>query len=325
MIYLVSSKNSALLKKALEPEKNTWVKILPQILKSSELEPNDQVYIDISGLSAAEIKKTLGLLGKKDIFAGIIDPKGTAVDPASFFFMGGCDYIGPALLKKGLDKKRFLSALSKGAAKAKNTNDPKEKKKTHKMPAVKWEGWKSIRTGTTGTFFFLYISLSGKTGLKSAVGEKNFHTVKSKLRDLLQHNLRESDALLWMETEDSCLFLVPPRAANIKAAVESAHKLILNSRLISIEKLDLAAEADFTCALHYGKSIYQTPGKTGSIISESVNYIFHLGTKKAEPGRFTISGDVPEEAIPKGLEDLFLPAGIFEKIPIRHSRRFIYD
>jgi hypothetical protein len=49
-----------------------------------------------------------------------------------------------------------------------------------------------------------------------------------------------------------------------------------------------------------------------------------LGTKKAEPGRLTISDDVPEEALPNGLKDLFMPAGVFEGIDISHSKRFIY-
>ena len=47
--------------------------------------------------------------------------------------------------------------------------------------------------------------------------------------------------------------------------------------------------------------------------------------KKAEPGRLTISDDIPEEVIPKGIEDLFNSAGVFEGIPVRHSRRFVYE
>jgi len=100
--------------------------------------------------------------------------------------------------------------------------------------------------------------------------------------------------------------------------------MILHSRLISLEKLGLSFPLDFTIALHYRKTAFRAPGKTGTIVSEPVNYIFHLGAKKAETGRLTVSSEVPEDAIPEGLADLFSPAGVFEGISIRHSRRFVY-
>ena len=154
--------------------------------------------------------------------------------------------------------------------------------------------------------------------------ENVFTNVKNRLRDILQQALGEAEALLWMETEDNSLFLVPPRAANGRAAVEAGLKLIANGRLIGFEKLGLSIPVDFTVALHYGKTAFRAPGKTGSVVSESVNYIFHLGTKKAEKGRMTISDDVSDEAIPEGLLDLFSPSGVFEGIPTRHSKRFVF-
>jgi len=101
--------------------------------------------------------------------------------------------------------------------------------------------------------------------------------------------------------------------------------MILNSRIIGIDDLGLSIPIEFTFALHYGQTAFQAPGKTGSVISESVNYIFHLGMKKAEPGRLTISGDVPEETFPEGLKNLFSNAGVFEGIPVHHSKRFVYE
>jgi len=156
------------------------------------------------------------------------------------------------------------------------------------------------------------------------IGESAFSTVKNRLRDTLQQNLAGADALPWMETEGNSLFLIPPKSANCKAAIEAALKMILSSRLICIEKLALSIPLEFTFALHYGQTTFQTPGKTGAVISETVNYIFHLGSKKAETGRLTLSGDVPDEAIPEGLSGVFNPAGMFEGIPIRQSRRFVY-
>lgn len=334
MIYIFSSKNAAELKRSLGLDnKNNWIELLSILPKGYKTRSYDQLYLDISGLSPQELKKAITMLKKSAAFWGIIDPKGTAKDPASFFFEGASDYIGPDPLKKGLSKKRFNAAFSWAQEKniiseidttKENKAFSAARKKSQKMPAGKFEGWKSIRSGATGSFFFLFISLAGKSNLRSMIGESAFSTVKNRLRDTLQQNLAGADALPWMETEGNSLFLIPPKSANCKAAIEAALKMILSSRLICIEKLALSIPLEFTFALHYGQTTFQTPGKTGAVISETVNYIFHLGSKKAETGRLTLSGDVPDEAIPEGLSGVFNPAGMFEGIPIRQSRRFVY-
>ena len=367
MIRIFSSKNAAVLRRSLA--KISGAEVFSELPTISKLKAGGEVYLDISGLSQAELKKALGLLKKNTSFWGIIDPKGKAEDPALFFFQGASDYIGPAAVIKGLTKKRFNAALSHAAgkkedasgrravktgaggqrAKASNINASKtnaskmsasnmkvskanfpkvsdtvpKKKTVAKLSAAKFPGWKSIRAGATESFLFMFITLSGKSNLHSIVGDETFKAIKTRMREVLKNGFREADALLWMETEDSYLFLVPPRIVNGRAAVEAALKIILGSRLIGIEKLGLTIPLEFTMALHYGKTIFQTPGKTGMVISDSINYIFHLGTKKAETGRLTISDDVSEESIPEGLQDFFSPAGIFEGISIRHSRRFI--
>ena len=334
MIRIFSSKNAAVMKRALGA-KTIWAEVLKltQLSQKSfakeKLNATDQLYLDITGLTKAELKKSIEILKKSGAFWGIIDPKGTAADPASFFFQGAGDYIGQALFKKGLDKKRFTSALSFTLDKVQVKKSVKEgeaanKKKVHVLPISKFPGWKKIRAGTTEAFFFLFVSISAKSNLRTLIGEIAFNTLKNRLRYVLQENFNDADALLWMETEDSTIFLVPPRTDNIRIAIETVFKMILNNRLIGLEKLRLNIPADFTFALHHGQTIYQAPGKTGAVISESVNYIFHLGTKKAETGRLTISDTVPEEAIPDGLKDLFRSAGSFEDLSISHTRRFVH-
>ena len=353
MIYLIVSgksgksgksekfKNAALLESALESDKkNNWAEVLLEFPNGGKIKGGDQVYVDISGLSQADLKKTLEKIKKNGAFWGIVDPLGVSEDPASFIFDGAIDYIGPALIKNGLNKKRFTLAFSRAIEKSEPTDTgvpnkssrkkaagktgQTDKKRDPKPPGDKFEGWKSVRPGTTGTFFFLFVSLSGKSDLRSTVGEVSFKTVKNRLNDVLQQVLWKANALLWMETEGSSLFLVPSELPYGKAAIEETLKTILNSKLIGLEKLGLSVPVEFTCALHYGQTVFQAPGKTGGIISETVNYIFHLGSKKAEEGRLTISGNVPEEVLSGGLQDFFSPVGVFEGIPVSHSKRFVY-
>jgi hypothetical protein len=326
-IFLFSSRKTS-------PLKGEFAAASLQMLPLSALtkhrpEDGDISLLDISGLDAGELKKTCNRLKKACAASpwGLVDPAGEAPDPAAFFFDGASDYIGPGLLKKGWDKKRMTAALSwrndappkSGDSAAPGTS---ENRGVRKFPGGKFEGWKSIRAGTSASFLFLYFSLSGENDLRAHLGEKAITVVQNRLRDVLQQNLQESQSLLWMESEFSSLFLVPPRALNAKAAVESSLRMIAGCRLIGIENLGLSIPVNFTFALHYGKTVFRAPGKTGTIVSDAINYIFHLGNKKAEPGRLTISADVSDEAIPEGLKDLFSPAGIYEELPIRHSRRF---
>ena len=335
MIYIFSSKNESVLKRALgntSNKKNSWAMVLSSDLAKQDINSWDQVYLDVSCLSPSQIKKNIALLKESRAFWGIIDPKGTVPDPASFFFQGAGDYIGKVLVSKGLDKKRFLEALAFAAERRGTQRTGREegeaadkaKKKGQTLASGKFPGWKSIRTGTQGVFLFLFVSVSGKSNLRTLIGEKAFGVLKSRLRDFLQQNLKEFDALFWMETEDSNLYLVPPRIDNCRAAIEKALKIILNSRLIGIENLGMTIPIEFTFALHYGQTIFKAPGKTGDIISESLNFIFHLGAKKAEAGRLTISGAVPDEAIPAGLIDFFRSTGTLEGISLSHSRRFVH-
>jgi len=333
MIYIFSSKSVETLGFG---KKDTGIQLLPvkpgtelSILKSSghDGQKPDQVYIDVEDLTPAEVKRSLGQLKKGAGFWGIIDPKGEAEDPAAFFFEGANDYIGSALVKKGLNKKRFASAFSwfcsrEICGRGEEADDADAKGKGIKLPAGQFEGWKSIRPGTEGTFFFLFVSLTAKANLRSMLSDAAFSATRSALRDVLQQGLFQAEALLWMETEQNSVFLVPPRKANVQAAIEASLRLLANNHLLAVEKLGLTFPVELTFALHYGDTLFQAPGKTGAVISESVNYIFHLGAKKAETLRLTVSGDVPEEAFPEGLKDIFVPSGLFEGIPIRHSRRF---
>jgi hypothetical protein len=333
MIYILTSKNNTVIKKALGLKaKDAWVELLPvhKDPPAREFGAKDQVYLDLSAYSPAELKKAISLQKKGRYFWGIIDPDGSAEDPALLVFNGACDYIGPELFKKGLNKKRFDQAFSWFSSWSSGGDDGKSdpaagKKQGSKFPPVKFDGWKSIRPGARGQFLFLYVALKGKTDIRAIVGEAAFTTVKNRLRDILQSRFAEAEGLLWMETEDASLFLFPPKADKGKLAVEAILKMILNAKLISIEKLDIATPTDFTMALHFGETVFQAPGKTGAVISETVNYIFHLGAKKAEAGRLTVSGAVPDEAIPAALKDFFSPAGVFEGIPIVQSKRFLHD
>ncbi|MDR2069170.1 MAG: hypothetical protein LBP71_04810 [Spirochaetaceae bacterium] len=335
-IYIFSSKKLRSLGFNL-PKTAEPVILSPADLGKHEPRNGDISYLDISEYAGeGEIKKAAALLRRRSKGAawGILDLKGESTDPAQFFFDGASDYLGPKLIKAGIDKKRLKAPLSwrdaaSGGKEPALNPDPSSKegdaKKTARLPGGKFAGWHSLRAGTTAPFFFLYVSLAGegKANLRPRIGERNYKLLRDRLRNFLQQAFYEANALLWMETETNCLFLIPPKAEYVKAAITASLKTLMDTSMIMVETLGLSIPAGFVFALHYGKTPYRAPGKTGTVISDAVNFIFHLGSKCAEIDRLTLSGELPGEALAPQLADIFIPAGSFEGRDLRHSRRFV--
>ena len=320
----------------------------PKALGKHSPERGDISYLDLSSFTEAEAKKALSLLKRRcggirvggvpageipDTAWGIIDP-GDSADPAAFFFEGASDYLGSKLLKKGSDLKRLKKAASwrtggvrTGSSSAKESSGEEAEAfagRAAKLPAGKFTGWSTYKAGTVSPFFFCYAALSGGTSLRSLLGEASFKVLMGRFRNFLIPCFQDAKALLWIETGDSCLFLIPPRAEYVRAAEEAALKILMGSTFLIAENLGLTIPAVFTFALHYGKTAYRTPGKTGTVVSDAVNFIFHLGTKCAESGRLTYSDEIPPGALAPRLEDMFVDAGSFEGRTLRHSLRFTY-
>jgi len=336
MVYIFS-KNEKTLKKVFP--KNA--EFIASLSKHSPAD-TDVTYFDISGLSAAEIKKTLTQLKKScgDAPWGIIDPKGSVKDTAALFFEGAGDYLGPALIKEaGVDSKRLKEVLAwrrnqAGALGAKKADSSSAEggakaagfiKSGVKLPSASaFPGWKKMEVGKSMPFYLLYCSLQGKVPLDSRLDEKTVAQIHKKFLSYLDDNLRESDGLLWMNSGKDCLFLIPPRAKCAEEAIKTCIGMVVSAPLIVLETLGISIQASIVFALHYGTISYKQPGKTGTVVSDAVNFIFHLGAKKADPGRLTLSGELPETTVPKNLQDLFLHDGEYEGRKIWHTKKFSY-
>jgi len=335
MVYIFS-KNEKTLKKVFP--KNAEFSVSPLSKHSSS--DSDVTYIDISGLSSAEIKKTLTQIKKTCGSSpwGIIDPKGSVKDTAALFFEGASDYLGPALIKEsGVDAKRLKEVLAwrknQAASAAKGDSSSAESgakadgflRSGVKLPAASaFPGWKKMEVGKSMPFYLLYCSLQGKVPLDSRLDEKTVAQIHKKFLVYLDDNLQESDGLLWMNSGKDCLFLIPPKAKCAEEAIKACIGMVVSAPLIVLETLSVSIPANIIFALHYGTISYKQPGKTGTIVSDAVNFIFHLGAKKAGPGRLTISGELPDITIPKNLQDLFFSAGEYEGRKIWHTKKFSY-
>jgi hypothetical protein len=255
---------------------------------------------------------------------------------------GASDYLGLSLLKTSsrLDARRFKNVLMLRKVLSPSINDSaaKENGKVNAdesasflktgikfPPENSFPGWKKIRSGSTANFYLLYCSLQGNVALDTRFGDKFFAQVCQRFAAFLNKKFQEGEGLCWMNSGRDCLFLLPPKAKCVETIIETCIRMIVSAPLIVMETLNLTIPVNFVFALHYGSLNYHPPGKTGTVVSDAVNYIFHLGPKKAEPGRITVSSDIPEGTIPKFLEDLFVSAGEFEGRKIWHSKKFSYS
>ena len=194
-----------------------------------------------------------------------------------------------------------------------------------KLPSSStFPGWKKMQTGMNMPFYLMYCSVEGKTPLDSRFNEKTVAAIHKRFVEFLQDNFFGSDALLWMNTGREYLFLFPPKQKCIEAGIKACMNMLISAPLFTLECLDITMPVNFVFALHYGSINYKPPGKTGTIVSDAINFVFHLGTKKAEMGRIAISGELPGVTIPKQLQDCFVSTKDFEGRKIWQSKKFEY-
>lgn len=191
-------------------------------------------------------------------------------------------------------------------------------------PANVFPGWKKMQSGMSVPFYLLYCSIEGKTSLDSRFNEKTVAAIHARFVEFLKANLEGTEGLIWMNTGRDYLLLFPPKQKSIEKTINACMNMLVSAPLFTLECLDINLPVNFVFALHYGTIKYKPPGQTGTVVSDAINFVFHLGTKKAELGRLTISGDVPGVTVPKELQDCFVSTKDFEGRKIWQSKKFEY-
>ena len=77
--------------------------------------------------------------------------------------------------------------------------------------------------------------------------------------------------------------------------------------------MELAQFGDFTwrIGLHLGNTVYRDARDTGSIVSEDINFVFHLGGKFLPAGSVACTASV-FSLLPESMQKLFGQKGTFE-------------
>lgn len=275
--------------------------------------PGGFVWLDAACLDERKILEAGDKLATLDAcFWGVVDRKGAISDPAALFFAGAADYLGPQLLRAPLHPSRLVAALDHAGlvADAAETGEA----------GAPFPGWAELTRDEEVRVRFCYAALSNQGELRERIGEKRLDRLREDFASFLGPWSAECGGLVWIKDRAGCLVLFPPEDETMNPVL-AAFRLILDRAIIGYEVFHLEIPLSFHFAFHAGTTMWRPPGATGTVVSDDVNFIFHLGTKAAQDGTILVSGKATP-SIPDCLLDLFVPKGSFEGRAFSASKRF---
>ena len=273
------------------------------------------VYIDMASVGPKERAKRIAAIDEHpDILFGIVDLHGDVADPASLFHLGAVDYVGKSGFAGGISAKRLASVLAfarRGRPEMTGGTDDLESD----------AGWSEIVEGREYSFIFLYVGVDGSEELKRRYGQEELGRAMATFRAFIERCVKPCEGRMWLWNGFGGVVLFPLGDHN-GAPVACAFRIQLLRPFYDVEDCPLPNALSFRMALSLGAMVYREK-KTGAILSDALNSVFHLGQKFTEPGRFTLTADVLRLA-PESLKDFCVPAGTFEGKKIFRVRSPLY-
>lgn len=276
------------------------------------------IYLDASEYTLAQITRTIKNTAEDDPFRiGIIDSAGSIDDPAGLLHIGAVDYLSKNLLQQGVTGPRLQKAVSFCVF-----EETPEEDLARITPESDWKlsgtSWKNVKSGQEYTFCFMFIENDLIDEWKNKSGRAHLDEVKAAFQKHVQQFAAALSGRIWMWMDLGGLILFPFDGKRCDPILDGI-RLILNRPIISAEEYKYHTTITYKLALHIGNTIYRSRGNTGTIVSDSVNFLFHLGQKFAKPGNFYITEPVTRY-IPENLKSCFVSAESFEGIPISRMR-----
>jgi hypothetical protein len=331
MDILIFSDNPKLKKifARLEKSKELNIQLLPlkEMKKTiSGIKKHTLLYLDLASCAAKQLNSVLNLLAKaKNISFGIIDPQEISKDKALLFFNGACDYLGREQCKMGIQPNRLgrVLSFSQTAGVSQQTAPKIQPAAVSQINTVPARDWGMVEPGGEYLFYMMFIELDGYQDLHARVGEAAVERLLSSFQKAAEKYLAGQKGRLWIWNDFGGFFLFPffDRPEGI---ISSCMRLMLSRRILSIEQCEQKVLLSYRIVLQQGSTVFRERGRTGRIISDSVNSLSHMGTKFARPGNFYLTEDLLNKT-KSDLANCFLKAGNFEgtelfkmRLPVRY-------
>jgi hypothetical protein len=293
--------------------------------ESVENSGNTIIYFDISDWNVRAIKKGLRTLSSLGCPWAIIDPQGLIEDSAELFHLGACDYLPPCQLTVRLKAARIHRVVDflKAFTMLGESDDTADTNDCDGVPIIpSGTDWNSIQQGNEYTFYFLYIELTPSKEWQVKSDDKNKKDFQIKFEQAVRRRIEPAHGKVWMWNEWGGLILFPFTAQNAQPVI-IATRMILNRPLISIEEIKASTLVDYRIAFHLGNTTYHKRGYTGEIISDDINFIFHLGKKRIEENTLYITERAYPQ-IPTSIRSLLLESQSFEGRRLYRMKNYLF-
>jgi hypothetical protein len=278
-------------------------------------------YLHIDGIPPEQRENALRFLSRSYYRRyGIVDSRGDTKDVALFFHQGASDYIGKTLLTGRIDGRRLRRVLRFAASPVGRKSEKKGVR-----PALQSErclpsgkDWSGVREGQEYTFYLMYVELDNQSALKNQFSDTQLNIAVNRFKSFIERTISVEHGKIWMWNEFGGLILFPYDGKSFDAVL-ACMRIIISRTIFSIEELNFKKLVSYRIALHLGNTVYRRKGDTGTIISSSINTIFHLGKRYVKPGNFFITSDVYRHLTQK-VQKSFRTAGSFEGRSILRMR-----
>lgn len=268
------------------------------------------IYVDAAGLSLASVRARIKSLVDTAVEGfGFVDLTRTISDVADLFHRGAADYIGADLPTGKITAQRFARILDFAGRKVDADLPLLEGRQRGMQASPVWpplvapvgspsgSDWNDVVPGREYTFQILFVGLDHVSEMGRKSSEELLRSLRRTLQNILTRAFAPVLGRIFVWKEDSGLLLIPYDGENVTALIP-AMRLVLNRTLINIEQFSVTTPISWRMGLHVGNTTYTESGGTSAIVSETLNFIFHLGDKAARPGELVVTwpalGRVPE-------------------------------
>lgn len=282
----------------------------------------DLIYLDISSMPDDIMIKMIKIMySSKGKRFGVIDPEGKTKSISALFHNGIIDYVGPHDIEEKFDAKRLEEILTFRECRL-DISDYDNIVLNEKNITVD-RGWEEIEENKEYTFCIMFIRLENFEYIKKNHGPEFAEELISKFREYVTTETAAIDGKIWRWDDPAGLVVFPFNGKSCDAIMAS-FKMIRDRILLSVEICTSPQMLDLTIILHLGNMVYKPVGKTGTTISDSINFVFHASEFLSPKGRFYIS-DPLFSFIPEGIRDLFRQVNMFEGRDMKMMKAMKYN
>jgi hypothetical protein len=302
-------------------------------MEAPDCEEGDFLYVEVTGYRADELVSIARRLRRTARCPfGLVYAGDGVQDAPRLFFAGASDVLDPAVLERGVTVKRMdevLRFLGRVDSDGPRRIQAEETDRMEEVPLgaepagpyiLSGSDWNEIEPSHEYTFWLLFAELDHVQEYAEHSTEAHTEEVAVAFRKHLLAAVSPYQGRSWIWKRFGGLILFPFDGERCRPVVPMM-RLLFNRALANVEAYPLKSELSFRLALHLGNTVYESAGKTGDIVSETVNFIFHLGQRHLEPGELAVTAEA-FSFVPDTLRPLFERTASLEGHAVYRFKRF---